>query len=98
MNQRQRILHALEKAPVCGTTLLGWMIPRYAARIAELRETETIETRACNLHDHKTRQVMYVLHRQSQQDVDWCVCGESLGAINYVGEDAFRVEHHGIEV
>lgn len=98
MTQRERILDALQRGPVCGTDFLRWLIPRYAARIHELRVSgEIIETTPCKLHDHKG-QVMYVLHRQSQHDIDWCICGSSLGAITHVSEVGIRVEHKGVWV
>ena len=47
---------------VCATTLLSMRIPRYAARIKELRDDgHRIETVPCLFHPHKTRQVRYVL-------------------------------------
>ena len=54
----------LMDGPVCGTEFLDEHIPRYAARISELRATGVpIETRPCrgSHHHHITRQVQYVL-------------------------------------
>jgi hypothetical protein len=62
VSQRERILFLLSVAPVCGTTLLSDRIPRYAARIWELRGVGfDITTRKCTRHKHTTRQVEYVL-------------------------------------
>jgi len=64
MNQRERVLGWLMQGPVCGTTLLAEMIPRYAARISELRrDGHVIGTRRCSnqQHHHQSRQVEYVL-------------------------------------
>lgn len=64
MSQRRRILRLLETAPVCGTELLDRHMPRYAARIKELRtDGHNIATRPCQntLHRHTTAQVEYVL-------------------------------------
>ncbi len=63
MNQKQRILKALRRDPVCGTTFLDWRMPRYAARVNELRnEGHQITTTRCTLHSHASSQVMYQLH------------------------------------
>ena len=60
--QRSRIMSWLEAGPVCGTTMLRFHIPRYAARINELRrDGHTIITRPCTQHHHDTAQVEYVL-------------------------------------
>ena len=64
-SQRDKILSWLTHDPLCATTLLDEYIPRGAARIADLRgEGWDIETRRCEneYHNHKTRQVEYVLH------------------------------------
>ena len=62
LTQRQRILTALRSGPVCGTTFLRWGIPRYAARIYELRqEGYEITKEVCRLHDHRSRQWMWRL-------------------------------------
>ena len=67
MSQKERILRRLLEAPVCGTRLLELRIPRYAARIAELRaDGHSIITRRCENpnHRHSTKQVEYVLGHQ----------------------------------
>jgi len=63
-SQRKRILSMLRRGPVCGTTLLAEHIPRYSARIFELRgEGHTIQNRKCGnaLHAHETKQTEFVL-------------------------------------
>jgi hypothetical protein len=60
--QADRILVALHGGPVCGTTLLGWGIPRYVARIWELKQRGyRITKELCRLHDHQTRQWVWRL-------------------------------------
>ncbi len=59
--QRQRVLAALRDGPVCGTEFLEMHIPRYAARIMELRETLTITNELCRKHSHYSRQTVYRL-------------------------------------
>ena len=72
LSQRESILMLLQQAGssgVCGTRLLDMHLPRYAARISELRvEGYTITTRTCRhpYHQHSTRQVEYVLHTDGQ--------------------------------
>lgn len=69
-SQKARILHALENSRigVCGTTLLARNMPRYAARIGELRaDGVDIVTEPCNLHWHVTRQVKYRLAVADEQ-------------------------------
>ena len=62
MTQKARILNALRRDPTCGTTFLDWHIPRYAARIYELRiEGHDIISRPCTLHAHESPQVVYEL-------------------------------------
>jgi hypothetical protein len=62
MTQKQRILEALKAGPVCGTTFLGWYMPRYSARILELRsEGYEITTRRCQMHDHENPQTIFEL-------------------------------------
>jgi len=62
MSQKQRVRRMLEDGPVCGTRLLDERIPRYAARIAELRgEGMLIETRRCEAHSHRSAQVEYLV-------------------------------------
>jgi hypothetical protein len=66
-SQKQRILGALKLGPVCGTTLLGWSMPRYAARIYELRaEGHEITSRPCQLHHHESPQIVYELAELDQ--------------------------------
>lgn len=62
--QRASVVRSLRQGPVCGTEFLEDMIPRYAARIHELRQAGySIETRKCSdpTHRHESRQVEYVL-------------------------------------
>jgi len=67
MNQKQRILAALKMGPVCGTVMLGWHIPRYSARILELRdEGYEIIRRPCRLHYHDSQQYVYELAESDQ--------------------------------
>ena len=62
MSQKQRIANLLRDGPVCGTALLDLRMPRYAARIAELRaEGMLIETRRCESHRHVSAQVEYLV-------------------------------------
>jgi hypothetical protein len=71
MNQRDRVLGALKMGPVCGTTFLASYIPRYAARILELRkEGYQIITRPCQLHAHDSRQTVYELIGADQLALD----------------------------
>lgn len=47
---------------VCGTEFLDLYMPRYAARVLELRgEGWQIVTQECKQHAHETKQVEYVL-------------------------------------
>jgi hypothetical protein len=67
MTQAERILSALRMGPVCGTEFLAWHIPRYAARIHDLRrQGHQIETKPCRLHDHESAQVVYELAEMDQ--------------------------------
>ena len=65
MNQHDFVLHTLQhNKATCGTFFLDEHIPRYAARIGDLRvEGHNIITRSCEhpWHHHKTRQIEYVL-------------------------------------
>jgi len=66
VTQREQILTALKSGPVCGTTLLALRMPRYAARVAELRnDGYPIRTRRCQnkYHQHTTTQYEYVLYQ-----------------------------------
>ena len=70
MSQRDRVLQALKAGPVCGTEFLRMHIPRYAARVLELRQQgHEIMTVPCNdvYHDHQSAQVRYVLVEMDQQ-------------------------------
>lgn len=67
MTQRDRILAALRMGPVCGTQFLQMFIPRYAARIHELRKDGfVIGTRPCRMHDHSSAQIVYELAETDQ--------------------------------
>jgi len=67
MSQKQRVLNALKMQPVCGTSFLDWHIPRYAARIWELRaEGYEIASRPCRLHSHESPQTVYELAESDQ--------------------------------
>lgn len=65
------ILEQLRKRDaVCGTELLQARIPRYSARILELRAAGyRIVTRPCSktFHYHDSRQVEYVLDEWTQE-------------------------------
>jgi len=62
MSQKTRVRRMLEDGPVCGTRLLDERIPRYAARIAELRgEGMLIVTRRCEAHRHASKQIEYLI-------------------------------------
>lgn len=68
--QKQRILEALRLEPRCGTTFLDWHIPRYAARIYELRtEGHNIVSTPCKLHHHDSAQIVYRLVEMSQMEL-----------------------------
>lgn len=70
MTQKQRILDALRLEPRCGTTFLEMYMPRYAARIHELRnEGHQIISRPCKLHRHETQQTVYELVEMSQMEL-----------------------------
>lgn len=64
MSQQQDILHALKYwETMCGTEFLDMHIPRYAARIHELRNKGYwISSERCKEHNyHKTAQTLYRL-------------------------------------
>ncbi len=65
MNQQERILYELSDGdPICGTTFLNWHIPRYAARIHELRNKgHWISSERCKItyHRHRSPQTVYTL-------------------------------------
>lgn len=68
--QKQRIMGALKMQPTCGTTFLSWHMPRYAARIYELRtEGHDIISRPCKLHVHDSPQTVYELVEKSQLEL-----------------------------
>ena len=59
MSQCDRILNLLKDGRVCGATLLEYRMPRYSARIGELRERgHRIETLKC---EHLTTLADFVL-------------------------------------
>lgn len=61
-SQRERILRLLNAGPVCGTSFLFLKMPRYSARIWELRKVGfNITTRRCTDPRHHSRQVEYIL-------------------------------------
>ena len=61
-NQRGRVLRLLRAWPRCGTDFLDVFIPRYGARIWELkREGYQITKRLCDQHRHNSRQYLYEL-------------------------------------
>ena len=69
MNQRERVLTMLKAGPVCGTDFLRQFIPRYSARIYELRQLGlTVTERPCRFshHDHESRQTVYELAGSDQ--------------------------------
>ena len=65
MTQQERILYELSDGdPICGTTFLNWHIPRYAARIHELRaKGYHITSKRCRIsyHRHQSPQTVYPL-------------------------------------
>ncbi len=65
MNQRDRILLSLQQnTAVCGTHFLEDRMPRYSARILELKEQgHNIQTRSCRhpWHTHSSNQIEYLL-------------------------------------
>lgn len=66
LSQTDRIRGLLERGPVCGTTMLRMMIPRYAARIHELRAAGlNIQTRTCKdqHHSHESNQIEYYIEK-----------------------------------
>jgi hypothetical protein len=68
MTQRDRVLDLLKRKPQCATDFFARYIPRIGARIYDLRrEGITIETRRCQQHKHRTRQVEYVLKNGGTQ-------------------------------
>ncbi len=61
--QRGHVLRRLKVEPLCGTDFLLSGIPRYSARIYELRkENHQIIRRTCDKHlHHRSRQYVYEL-------------------------------------
>lgn len=60
MSQQDRVLWLLRHGWVCGTTFLDEGMPRYGARIYELRRRGyLIESRTCSdrTHHHRSRQI-----------------------------------------
>lgn len=70
MTQREHVLAALRMGPVCGTAFLQMFIPRYSARINELRHDGfAITKRACQMHDHASLQYVYELEEPDQMSL-----------------------------
>ncbi|MCH8153175.1 MAG: hypothetical protein IH830_12495 [Planctomycetes bacterium] len=68
MTQQERILLHLQDEPTCGTSFLNWHIPRYAARIHELRaKGHQITSERCKIeyHHHHSPQTVYTLRNHS---------------------------------
>ena len=63
--QQERVLAQLRHEPTCGTEFLEMHIPRYAARILELRQTHTITNESCWKHRHYSRQTIYRLRKEA---------------------------------
>ena len=64
MTQQERIQLHLQDEPTCGTSFLNWHIPRYAARIHELRgKGYQITSERCQIeyHHHLSAQTVYTL-------------------------------------
>ncbi len=64
MTQQEDVLSYLLEDPVCGTSFLNWRIPRYAARIWELRgKGYQITSERCQIeyHHHLSPQTVYTL-------------------------------------
>ncbi len=61
--QRDHVLRWLMVEPICGTDFLFSGIPRYSARIYELRKKgHQIVRRTCDIHrHHRSRQYVYEL-------------------------------------
>lgn len=79
-SQVETILDLLRQGPVCGTTFLSMFIPRYAARIYDLRLAGyTITTRRCQdvWHDHKTAQIVYELDESARDQLSLDLGGYS---------------------
>ena len=64
LTQLELVKAMLEAGPACGTDFLQERIPRYGARVWDLRRAGyVIETRPCSRpdHRHRTRQIEHVL-------------------------------------
>ena len=72
MNQRERVLARLKQGPACGTEFLDMRIPRYSARILELRQAgHIIVNRPCQhqWHDHFSSQTVFELATSDQMSL-----------------------------
>ena len=69
MTHKQRILGMLRRGDVCGDTLLELHMPRYAARVHELKaDGYQIISRRCKQHTwHTSPVVEYILVREPSQ-------------------------------
>jgi len=57
MTQQDQVRRMLEAGWTCGTEFLDERLPRYAARIHELRaDGVLVERRACERHSHRSGQ------------------------------------------
>ena len=68
MTQQEDVLLYLQEEPTCGTSFLNWHIPRYAARIHELRgKGHQITSERCQIeyHHHLSAQTVYTLSNHS---------------------------------
>lgn len=72
--QKARILSLLQTGPVCAWDLYSYRMPRFAARIHELRQDGyLITTEHCTApYHHPTVKghVAYVLHQRGQQTLE----------------------------
>ena len=68
--QAGKVMHMLESNPngVCGPMFLERHIPRYSARISELRKAVSISRVPCpyGFHSHRTKQYAWKLDPSSQ--------------------------------
>ena len=85
MNQRETVHYMLEQNPdgVCGTRFLSLGIPRYSARIAELKaEGHVISRRTCTNphHHHRGTQYVWFLAEVDQPALFWRPEGQSEAA------------------
>ena len=66
MNQRERVLALLRDGPQCTSDFAAAYLPRFGARIWELRRAgHTITNRRCDKHPHPKRSgcVLYTLEK-----------------------------------